>query len=102
MKNLLDIITEYLDSIGADGLMKPDWEDRPIAITPDDIMRDKDAHLHLQLVPAYRHADGSYHAEKEIGDEPCLKCPDADGDWCKRLVACDAYKHWLAHKEAAK
>lgn len=63
--NLRDHIIEWLDSLGADGLMKPDWEDGPIAITPDDIMRDKDAHLYLQLVPAFRHADGTWHTEAE-------------------------------------
>lgn len=99
MTNLRDHIIEWLDEIGADGLMKPDWEDGPIAITPDDIMRDKDAHLHLQLVPAYRHADGSYHTEPD--KSVCAECSGALFGTCDIKQTQDwgdLYKSWLARR----
>jgi hypothetical protein len=97
--NLRDHIIEWLDSLGADGLMKLDWEDGPIAITPDDIVRDKDAHLHLQLVPAFRHADGTYHTEPE----PCFNCERGHRPECMTPdVPCYWYQPWLSHKEETK
>jgi hypothetical protein len=95
--NLRDHTLAWLDLIGADGLMMPNGM---ISVVKDHIGNIN--HFHADLVPAYRHADGSYHTDKEIGDEPCLKCGSYDGKWCHQLTACKAYHDWLAHKEATK
>lgn len=99
-ETLRDHTQAWLDSIGADGLM---------SLMSDGLFWSKEqiedaaGSTYLTwLVPAYRHADGSYHTDKEIGDEPCLKCGSYDGKWCHQLTACKAYHDWLAHKEATK
>lgn len=104
--NLRDHILAWLDSIGADGLMMPDSSG----------FLYKKGHLEriahdtelLYYVPAFRHADGTYHTEPKhwflcktcicdcmpIGDDACNARFDAH--------ECTPYQSWLSHKEATK
>ncbi len=95
MQTLRDHTLAWLESIGADGLIDSQGE----VVTKEDIKDGNLVSLNLRRVPAYRHADGSYHTTKEIVEGPCRECIDENGDWCLRPTVCNAYKQWLANKE---
>ena len=104
-ETLRDHTLAWLDSIGADGLMHP--RTNKLAWSIDDI-KAYIVGIDPQLVPAYRHADGTYHTEKAVPiDDPCRSCDEDEDPFCGRLGGpCEAhkawYKYWLAHKEATK
>lgn len=87
-------IREWLDEIGADGLMV---KDGPVW-TKEQIDEANGSCCWSVLVPAFRHADGSYHTEKESPCADCNLCSNGfmTGD------GCSPYQSWLAHKEATK
>lgn len=96
MTNLRDHVKAWLESIGADGLMMPD---KSIELIKADLPQNS----WFYLVPAYRHADGSYHVEPEAPDVCVkMKCCEPRGDGCECKNICDHYKSWLAHKEETK
>jgi hypothetical protein len=103
MTNLRDHIIEWLESIGADGMMSP----ADYGVPETAIVKLSDSQwrtVWLDLVPAFRHADGTWHVEPEL-TKPCDSCWKED---CISEMAesCQVYlkwkKRWLAHKEAAK
>ena len=61
-ETLRDHTLAWLDSIGADGLFNEDFPDCEIS---KDALRSLMGIL-ADAVPAYRHADGTYHTEKEV------------------------------------
>jgi hypothetical protein len=63
MKTVAEIIRAHLDEIGADGLM---LNGKSESFSAKETLADFIA-LNVRAVPAFRHADGSYHAEKEDG-----------------------------------
>lgn len=94
-------LKSWLDEIGADGLMYP------VSFSPyyskDELEDALSRHNCADLIPAYRHADGSYHTEKEFMNDPCPMCNDR----CEEIhrTGCEIYSEyqsWLAHKEEAK
>lgn len=95
-------LKSWLDEIGADGLMVP-------AVTTHIYQEDSELERAIEswgldsLVPAYRHADGTYHAEVEV-PVVCvkMKCCEPRGDKCECRDICEYYQSWLAHKEATK
>jgi hypothetical protein len=97
MTNLRDHVKAWLESIGADGLMMPD---KSIELIKADLPQNS----WFYLVPAYRHADGTYHVEPEL-TKPCDSCWKED---CISEMAesCQVYmkwkKRWLAHKGEEK
>lgn len=96
------MILEKLDELGADGLMFNNGVNQDV-ITKEEISEmHRDSMIYISRIPAYHHADGSYHAEKEC---PCPRCfhPCEDGE-ASLMDAdhCDEYQSWLSHKEAAK
>ncbi|MCK9570964.1 hypothetical protein M0R72_18595 [Candidatus Pacearchaeota archaeon] len=72
--NLRDHTQAWLDSIGADGLMTLDGAVKGDVITKEEFADfSPDAVLLVYRVPAYRHADGSYHTEKEATKDRGVK-----------------------------
>jgi hypothetical protein len=91
-ETLRDHTIAWLDSIGADGLMMPNGM---ISVVKDHIGNIN--HFHADLVPAYRHADGSCHVEAEY---PCPKCERFNDP--VRMCKCPRYmkwSDWLAAKD---
>jgi hypothetical protein len=98
-ETLRDHTLAWLDSIGADGLMHP--RTNKLAWSLEDI-KAYIVGIDPQLVPAYRHADGSYHTEKEVVKDPCAGCiyDSIDGDSCEQEGGiCDEY---VRYRLAAK
>lgn len=103
--NLQQHILEWLDSIGADGMMF-DVTFSPVILKAN--LKDAFAPQVCtdQLVPAYRHADGTYHTAPEhwFLCKTCIcDCMPIEDDACSaRFDAneCTPYQSWLAHKEA--
>lgn len=91
-ENLRDHVKAWLESIGADGLMMPD---KSIELIKADLPQNS----WFYLVPAYRHADGTYHAEKEIIECPCKICHQLYSPCERESEHCEMYQSWLAHKE---
>ena len=77
MTNLQQHITEWLDSIGADGLMLDTYPHKHIYTDIGQFLESDSGHKD-KYVPAYRHADGSYHAEAEC----CMGCKLWGGSDC--------------------
>lgn len=93
MTNLRDHVKAWLESIGADGLMMPD---KSIELIKADLPQNS----WFYLVPAYRHADGSYHTTKEIPiEDPCRSCAYDDDPFCGRPGGpCEAHKAWYKQR----
>lgn len=102
--NLQQHIIEWLDSIGADGLMF-DVLFSPIFLKSN-LKEIFAPHINSsELVPAYRHADGTFHTSPPLSMYPCKMCKDAWGDECLHEGECekwDAYQSWLSRKGEAK
>ena len=100
-ETLRDHTLAWLDPIGADGLMYPDSVTDRHCWTVDEAFRITSMQLSA-MVPAYRHADGSYHTEKEVVKDPCAGCiyNSIDGDSCEQEGGiCDEY---VRYRLAAK
>lgn len=89
--NLLTHIVEWLESVGADGLIS----DRGIFYPKDEIA---DIVSVIYSVPAWRWADGTYHTEPEE-PQACRKCFLRLQATCSKKSICIDYQSWLAHKE---
>lgn len=90
--NLRDHTISWLESIGADGLMSPVYDG---VFWGKDSLRNMPG-LPSELVPAFCHADGSYHTDKEYKD-PCISCWRACTE--DKQANC-VFKHaWLVRKE---
>lgn len=100
--NLQQHIIEWLDSIGADGLMKVRiGEDRDVILTKDleKACKERGMVIAVDRVPAFRHADGTYHTEPE----PCFNCERGHRPECMTPdVPCYWYQSWLSHKGEEK
>ncbi len=98
--NLQQHITEWLDSIGADGLMYPGPGHTHCHSVEEALRIVADAYM---LVPAYRHADGCYHQSPETR-YPCDKCDAHNERGCifGNKDKCLVFKSWLSHKREAK
>lgn len=92
-------LKSWLDEIGADGLMSP--TDYGVPETAIVKLSDQQWRMvWLDLVPAYRHADGSYHTTKEIPiEDPCRSCAYDDDPFCGRPGGpCEAHKAWYKQR----
>ena len=99
------IIREKLDELGADGLMTiPNKHGSMLIFKKEEITLALEIEKASELIPAYRHADGTYHSEPDLA-KPCDLCEKEDCD-SELAELCQAYlkwkKHWLSHKEATK
>ena len=66
-ETLRDHTLAWLDSIGADGLRTiPDKHGSMLFFEKQEINLALEIEKASELVPAYRHADGTYHTEKEV------------------------------------
>lgn len=98
--NLRDHTLAWLESVGADGLMST-TKGGTSFFDKGEIEQAVDSYCTLDLVPAFRHADGTYHTEPE-GWHPCKNCSGPGVPSCKFSETCRGYQSWLAHKEATK
>lgn len=100
MENLRDHTIAWLDSTGADGLMTiPNKHGSMLFFEKHEINLAFEIEKASELVPAFRHADGSYHTDKEYKD-PCISCWRACTE--DKQANC-VFKHaWLVRKEATK
>ena len=96
-ETLRDHTLAWLDSIGADGLMA---QDEHCEILKADFYAWTT--INMTFVPAYRHADGTYHTFPEY----CVSCDDEGSGFteaeCFGEGACASCKEWLSSKEATK
>lgn len=89
------MIREKLDELGADGLMNPISG----RVTTIKDIKDFCVGLAVDLVPAFRHADGTYHAFPEIC-APCIGSKNEPSqEDCYSNGPCATAKGWLSHKE---
>lgn len=95
--NLLTHIVEWLESVGADGLIS--LMDESLFWDKGQIEDAAGSTYLTWLVPAYRHADGSYHTEPEWAPIECTDCEIGSQRSCANRNNC---KYWLTHKEKSK